>query len=243
MPKNKLIVALDVDTQRDAENIVSQLRGVVGWYKVGMQLYYGAGPGIIDFIHQTGSKVFLDLKLLDIPNTVASAARALTRYGAAIIDLHASGGKEMMLKAFEAVHEESERLGIVTPLVVGVTVLTSISQEMLNQDIGIPGTPAETVVRWAKTCAEVGLDGVVASGQEAALIKANTDLPVIITPGIRPAGDREPDDQKRVLTPGKAIALGSTHLVVGRPITRAGSPREAAERILMEIEESSTKGN
>lgn len=232
--KDKLIVALDFDTQKAAEELVRELHDIVGFFKVGMQLYYSAGPGIIDYIHRYGGKVFLDLKLLDIPNTVAHAARALTRHGVAIINLHASGGKEMMSRAVDTVREEAVKLGIKPPLVVGVTVLTSISQEILNREIGISGSPEETVIRWAKACEDSGLDGVVASGMEAKAIRENTGLPVIITPGIRPQGDRK-DDQKRVLTPRRALEQGATHLVVGRPITKVESPREAATRILEEI--------
>ena len=232
--KDRLIVALDVDTQDDAKNLINQLYDIVGFFKVGMQLYYSAGPAIIDYIQQLGGKVFLDLKLLDIPNTVAHAARALTRHGAAIIDLHASGGKEMMSRAVDTVHEEAGKLGIKPPLIVGVTVLTSISQEILNEEIGISGSPEKTVIRWAQACEAAGLDGVVASGMEAKAIRENTGLPVIITPGIRPKGEAA-GDQKRVLTPQRALEQGATHLVIGRPITKAESPRKAAAAILDEI--------
>ena len=241
MAKDKLIVALDVDTRKEAEKIISELQEVVGWFKVGMQLYYGAGPGIIDFVHRSGGKVFLDLKLMDIPNTVAHAARALTRYHADIFNVHASGGMEMMSRTVEAVHDEASKLGISPPLIVGVTLLTSISREILNQQIGIPGSAEETVIRWAKMCAEAGMDGVVASGREARAIKNNANLGVIITPGIRPSGEAGADDQKRVLTPGQAIEQGATHLVVGRPITKAASPRASAVGILEEIKNSLVK--
>lgn len=234
-PKEKLIVALDVNNEKEAQNLISELYDVVGYFKVGMQLYYSAGPQIIDYIHRLGGRVFLDLKLLDIPNTVAQASKALTRHGAAIIDLHASGGKEMMIRAVDAVHSEAERLGITPPLIVGVTLLTSISKEVLNREIGIDGSPEETVLRWARACHESGLDGVVASGMEARAVRENIDFSVIITPGIRPIGDAGGDDQKRILTPKQAIMQGATHLVVGRPITKAESSREAAEKILEEI--------
>ena len=233
--KDKLIVALDVDTKKRAEDLVSELYDVVGFFKVGMQLYYSLGPGIIDYIHECGGRIFLDLKLLDIPNTVAQGARVLTRHGVDILDLHASGGKEMMSVAVASVHEEAEKLGLPAPLIVGVTLLTSMSQEVLNGEIGISGTPEETVIRWAQACQASGLDGVVASGMEAKAIKENTSLPVIITPGIRPAGAAF-GDQKRVLTPEKAVKQGATHLVVGRPITKADYPREAAIAIVKEIE-------
>lgn len=232
--KQRLIVALDVDSLDEAEALIDELQDVVGFFKVGMQLYYSAGPGIIDLIHDRGSKIFLDLKLLDIPNTVAHAARALTRHEVDILNLHASGGKEMMSRAAETVKDEALKLGIVPPLVIGVTVLTSITQEVLNHEVGIAGSPQETVVRWAKSCLESGLDGVVASALEAKAIKETLDCPVIITPGIRPAGSAL-EDQKRVLTPQEAISRGATHLVVGRPITKASTPRDAAVSILEEI--------
>lgn len=233
----RLIVALDVDSSEEAEVLVAELHDVVGFFKVGMQLYYSAGPGIIDMIHDRGGKIFLDLKLLDIPNTVAHAARALTRHEVDILNVHASGGREMMSRAVETVKEEAYKLGIVPPLVIGVTVLTSISQEVLNQEVGIAGSPQETVVRWTKACIESGLDGVVASALEAKAIRETLECPVIITPGIRPVGFAA-GDQKRVLTPQEAISQGATHLVVGRPITKASSPRAAAESILQEISSS-----
>ena len=234
--KDRLIVALDVDTKDEAEALIAQLHDVVGYFKVGMQLFYSAGAEIIDLIHRRDSKIFLDLKLLDIPNTVSNAARALTRHGVDILDVHASGGTEMMGQAAVTVREEAARLGIAPPLIIGVTLLTSISQEVLNREIGISGTPEDTVLRWAKNCKDAGLDGVVASALEAKAITQNMDFSAVITPGIRPAGSAGGDDQKRVLTPSAAIQQGATHLVVGRPITKAKNPREAAISIVKDIE-------
>jgi len=232
--KEKLIVALDFDRLEEAEKIVTGLHDLVGMFKVGMQLYYSEGIRVLDAIHNRGGKVFLDLKLLDIPNTVAQAARVLTRYGVAMIDVHASGGKEMMARAVEAVHDEAYKLGIEPPLVVGVTVLTSITESVLKNEIGIIETLEQTVIRWTKLGIEAGLDGIVASAIEARAIKRECDCKIIVTPGIRPLWSVE-NDQKRVLTPREALRAGATHLVVGRPITRAKSPREAALRILEEL--------
>lgn len=234
--KDRLIVALDVDTTDEAEALINQLYDVVGYFKVGMQLFYSAGPEIIELIHSKNSKIFLDLKLLDIPNTVSHAARALTRHGVDILNLHASGGVDMMQQAADTVRQEAERLDIQPPLVIGVTLLTSISQEVLNREIGIDGTPEDTVLRWSRGCKKAGLDGVVASALEAKAIREKLDFSTIITPGIRPAGTAGGDDQKRVLTPEKAIQQGATHLVVGRPITKSEDIRGAAMSIVKEIE-------
>ncbi len=236
--KDRLIVALDVDTTNEAEALIAQLHDVVGYFKVGMQLFYSAGPEIIDLIHSRNSRIFLDLKLLDIPNTVCHAAKALTRHGVDILDLHASGGEDMMRQAADTVRQEADRLDIQPPLVIGVTLLTSISQEVLNREIGIAGTPEDTVLRWARGCMNAGLDGVVASALEAKAIRENLNFSAIITPGIRPAGTAGGDDQKRVLTPEKAIQQGATHLVVGRPITQSEHPRGMAISIVKEIEEA-----
>ena len=234
MENDKLILALDVNTLGEAEELVLALKDVVGTYKIGMQLYYGAGNKAVEMVHRHGGKVFLDLKLHDIPNTVAHAARVLTGYGVEMFNIHTSGGKEMMSRTREAVLDEAEKLGLAPPLLVGVTVLTSIDDDALNTEIGIPGTSGETVMKWTDLAFEAGLDGVVASPREAKAIKEKYDDKLIVTPGIRPlwaAGD----DQRRVLAPGQALEAGATHLVVGRPITKHRDPREGALKILEEM--------
>ncbi len=234
--KNQLIIALDVNTTEEAEALVEKLEPFAGGFKVGMQLYNSAGPDVLHRLKARRAPVFVDLKFHDIPNTVAGAARVLTRYGAAILNVHAAGGGEMMRAAAEAAREEAAGAGVKPPLVVAVTVLTSIGQEVFNSQIGLPGSIEERVVAWALLAKEAGLDGVVASPREVAALRKNCGRNfVIITPGVRPAGAAA-NDQKRTMTPGEAISLGSTYLVVGRPVTAASDPAAAARDILAEIE-------
>ncbi len=233
--KNPLIIALDVNTMREAELLVDTLAPYAGGFKAGMQLYNSEGPEVLQRL-RVKAPVFVDLKFHDIPNTVAGATRVLTRLGAAILNVHAAGGGDMMRAARDAARDEAARAKIRPPLVVAVTVLTSISQEVFNNQIGLPGSIEERVVAWALLAKEAGLDGVVASPREIAAIRkyCGQDF-IIITPGVRPAGAAA-DDQKRTMTPGEAIGLGATYLVVGRPVTAASDPVAAARGILEEIE-------
>lgn len=234
-PKERLIVALDVDNEDRALELAKKLAPHVGMFKVGMELFYACGPGIINSIRKQGGKVFIDLKLHDIPNTVSRAIKVLTRYGASIINVHAAGGEEMMRAAAEAVGDEAARRGIERPLVIAVTVLTSLGQKEFNEQLGIAGSIRERVTYWAEMARQSGLDGVVASAREAAAIReACGESFVIVTPGIRPAGAGA-GDQKRVVTPAEAVKNGSTYLVVGRPITGARDPIQAANRVTGEI--------
>lgn len=234
--KNPLIVALDVSTVEEAVGLVNRLGPYAGGFKVGMQLYYSCGPGVVSRLREKNVPVFVDLKLHDIPNTVAGAARALTRHGASILNVHAAGGRAMMQAAAEAAGDEAAKAGISRPLVVAVTVLTSIDQEVFNQEVGIAGPIRDRVVAWSCMAREAGLDGVVASPLEIAAVReaCGPDF-VIITPGIRPAGAAA-NDQKRTMTPREAVRLGATYLVVGRPITAAPDPVKAAETVLGEME-------
>jgi orotidine-5'-phosphate decarboxylase len=234
--KNPLIVALDFDSAAEALNLAEKIGPYAGGFKVGMQLYYNAGQEVLSRLREKNLPVFVDLKMHDIPNTVAGATRALTRQGASIVNVHAAGGKAMMQAAAISVHDEAEKTGMVHPLVVAVTVLTSIDQTAFRQEMGHSGIIRDRVVAWALLAQEAGLDGVVASPLEiAAIRKACGPDFVIITPGIRPAGTAV-NDQKRTLTPGEALKQGANYLVVGRPVTSASDPLEAVKAILTEIQ-------
>jgi len=208
----------------------------VGAFKIGNQLFTAEGTKVVDMVNKKGGKVFLDLKFHDIPNTVARAAEVATKLGIYIFNVHTSGGYEMMKVAAEASKKISSILGIRKPLILGVTLLTSINQEILEKEIHIKKKLEEQVVHLAKLAKAAGLDGVVASPWEIKEIrKACGEDFVILTPGIRPAG-KSSDDQKRVMTPQEAIKLGSDFLVIGRPIRNASNPVEAAKEILREME-------
>jgi len=234
--KERLVLALDVDDFKKAEELVSKLSDYVGAFKIGNQLFTAEGTKVVDMVNKKGGKVFLDLKFHDIPNTVARAAEVATKLGIYIFNVHTSGGYEMMKVAAEASKKISSILGIRKPLILGVTLLTSINQEILEKEIHIKKKLEEQVVHLAKLAKAAGLDGVVASPWEIKEIrKACGEDFVILTPGIRPAG-KSSDDQKRVMTPQEAIKLGSDFLVIGRPIRNASNPVEAAKEILREME-------
>jgi orotidine-5'-phosphate decarboxylase len=235
---DKLIVALDVETPDEALSLVKQLRDVAGMFKIGSQLFTLAGPQIVKDVIASGAKVFLDLKFHDIPHQVAGSARSAARLGVSMFTVHASGGAEMMRRAVEAVAEVAEQERTDRAAVLAVSVLTSIDANMLSQ-IGINSTPQESVLRLVKLAQQSGVDGVVASPQEAATIRATVANRrfLIVTPGIRPAGkDTRADDQKRTATPGAALTAGANYLVVGRPITAAADPIAAARGIATEME-------
>ncbi len=237
--RNPIVVALDVDTPEQALSLVERLRGTVGMFKVGKQLFTAAGPDIVRQIIGMGEQVFLDLKFHDIPNTVAKAGIEAARLGVSIFNVHAMGGSKMMRATVEAVNETVAREGIARPLILGVTVLTSHTQESLSE-VGIERKLEDEVVALAQLCEKSGINGVVASPQEIVPIRKAVDNPgfVILTPGVRPAGAAL-NDQSRVMTPGEAIAAGANLLVVGRPITAADDPVMAARKILEEIEQTS----
>lgn len=231
--RERIIVALDVENEHEALALADQLRDYAGAFKVGLQLYGRAGPPIVRSLTEDGHKVFLDLKFHDIPNTVDRACRQAVEQGAAIFNLHASGGREMMRRGVQAARERAAELGIPVPLVIAVTVLTSLDEQSL-QEIGL-GNVEKTVLNFARLAAEVGMDGVVASPQEVALIRKHCGPDFkIICPGIRPKWAAT-NDQKRITTPQEAISLGADYLVVGRPITAAADPRQAALRVMEEI--------
>lgn len=236
-PRERLVVALDVETAAQALSLVERLHGHVGMFKVGKQLFTAAGPDVVRRIKALGEKVFLDLKFHDIPNTVAMAGVEAMRLGVSIFNVHAFGGLAMMRATVEAVGSAAEREGLMRPLILGVTVLTSHDQATLAE-IGIERPIEEQVVRLARLAAAAGLDGVVASPREIALIRGAVADPnfVVLTPGVRPAGAAL-DDQRRVMTPAEAVCAGATYLVVGRPITGAPDAAVAAKKIAEEIEQ------
>lgn len=235
MADERLIAALDVHTMDDVKRLVTTLGDSVSYYKVGMELFYSVGAQVVTWLREQGKDVFLDLKLHDIPNTAAGGICSLMRLGATMLNVHASGGYTMMKTTTDRMHAEAEKLGIECPKLIAVTVLTSINQEDwegLGQAIQIKSA----VVRYAKLAKKAGLDGVVASAQEAALIKAACgDDFLIVTPGIRPAGS-DVNDQSRIATPANALKDGSTHLVIGRPIYASADPKTAALKIIEEME-------
>lgn len=233
--KDRLIVALDYSSDEPVKQLVTSLDDSVSYYKVGMELYYSVGESIIHYLKEQQKNVFLDLKLYDIPNTVAKGLSALTRLGANMMNVHASGGSLMMQKAVEAVADEAARLSIARPQVIAVTILTSMNQEQWGQ-MGHTCEISDQVVRLALLAKESGMDGVVASPQEASAIRSVCgDDFLIVTPGVRPVGAAV-NDQSRIATPSSALRQGSTHLVVGRPITAAPDGQAAAQAILEEME-------
>jgi orotidine-5'-phosphate decarboxylase len=236
MNSSKLIVALDVDNAQKARELVSALRGVVGMFKIGSQLFTAAGPALVREIVSSGERVFLDLKFHDIPNTVAAAGVEATRLGVSIFNLHAAGGSEMMRRTAGAVAECAEAERLARPSVIAVTVLTSADASTLAE-VAPGSTPAELVPRLALLAAANGMDGVVASPQEITVIRTAVKQEgfIIVTPGVRPAG-AELSDQKRVTTPREAIIAGADYIVVGRPILAAADPVRAAHEIVAEME-------
>jgi orotidine-5'-phosphate decarboxylase len=228
---NPILVALDVESAAKAVDLANQLRGSVGGYKIGKQLFTAAGPAVVRELTSRGDRVFLDLKFHDIPNTVAGAVESAVATGAWMVNVHASGGSAMMRAAADAAAKSAGALGRPKPLIIGVTVLTSMTDAAL-QEIGVQRSMIDQVVHLARLAKSSGLDGVVASPQETRAIReaCGNDFQ-IVTPGIRPLDQQGKDDQARTLTPAEAISAGATYLVIGRPITAAADPRQAAESI------------
>src|SRR2546421_12171085 len=238
--KDRLIVALDVETAREAFSLFCALRDVAGMFKVGSQLFTSEGPSIVRDIVRAGGRVFLDLKYHDIPNTVVAAGIEAARLGVSIFNVHACGGSEMMRRTAETVAETSEHEGIARPLVLGVTVLTSADDSTLAE-AGFSSDTEGQVKRMARLASESGMDGVVASPHEVKIVREAEERNnfVIVTPGVRPTGTTH-DDQRRVMTPSEAVRAGADYLVVGRAILKASDPARAAEEIIKEIEQAET---
>ena len=229
----QLLIALDVDTVAEARALADELRGIAGGFKIGSRLFTSAGPAFVEELASRGDRVFLDLKFHDIPNTVAGAITAATRLGVWMVNVHASGGNAMMRAARAAADEEAARASRSAPLVIAVTMLTSLDQGALTE-IGLNSSVTAQVERLAALTEAAGLDGVVASPQEIAIIRrASGPQFAIVTPGIRSTGDAK-GDQSRTLSAAGALAAGASYLVVGRPIIAAADPRAAAERIVAE---------
>jgi orotidine-5'-phosphate decarboxylase len=226
---DQILVALDVASGEEALKLAKALNGTVGGFKIGSRLFTAEGPSIVRALVAGGNRVFLDLKFHDIPNTVATAVSAATELGVWMVNVHASGGTAMMRAARDAAHEAAARRGAAPPLVIAVTVLTSLNQASLR-DTGIVIDLMDHVLRLAELTREAGLDGVVASPRETPAIRARCGAGfTIVTPGIRGgAAAAGKDDQERTMSPAEALSAGSDYLVIGRPIIAAADPQQAA---------------
>ena len=234
MNSEKLIVALDYAYENEARELVSQLGDTVSYYKVGLELFLNTRGSIIDYLKHKDKKVFLDLKFHDIPNTVAQAAAWAASFGVDMFTLHASGGAEMMRTSVENVSDICARMNIKMPQMVGVTILTSFDEAGIAR-VGYKDSIGDTVLNLAKLCQESNMRGVVCSPHEVAQIKQVCGSNFLtVCPGIRPVWAAK-GDQKRITTPYDAIKIGVDYMVVGRPITKAKDPQEAAFKIVEEI--------
>ena len=237
MSKEKIILALDVSTEDDAVELVKELKDHVSAFKVGLELFNSTGPKIFESLKSAGAgRIFYDGKFHDIPNTVAGAARAAVRMGVWMFNVHAPGGSAMMRAASDAASDESDRLGVERPLILGVTVLTSISEEVLHHELSVPILLQNQVTHLASLAQASGLDGVVASPHEIGQVKSACGPGfLVVTPGVRPAWAAA-NDQARIMTPSAAVQAGADYLVIGRAITGASDRTAAAQRIIEELE-------
>src|SRR6185503_1666731 len=233
--KNRLIVALDVESLADAERLLDRLQGQVTRFKIGSQLFTAAGPAAVEAMRRRGAEVFLDLKFQDIPNTVAGAAREATRLGVFMFNVHASGGAAMMRAAAEGAAAAAREGRVRRPLVIAVSLLTSLDRAAVQRELRVASSVEGHVLHLCQLARESGLDGCVASPNEIAPIRRLLGGGfTIVTPGVRPAGS-DVGDQSRIATPAAAAQAGAHYLVVGRPITAAPDPANAARLILEEI--------
>ncbi len=235
--KEKLVLALDVEDINEAKALVDELSPYIGTFKVGLQLFCGYGLEIVNYIKEKNSNFFLDVKLHDIPNTVEKASFNVIKNGANFFNVHATGGIEMMRAAKKGAEEASEKYNRKKPLILAVTVLTSISQEILSNELSNKKEVKDFVLQLARNAKEAGLDGVVASALELKEIKKELGKDfIVLTPGIRPSWTLK-DDQKRIATPKSAISDGADYIVLGRAVTKAENKLEAIEKIYEEINE------
>jgi len=230
-----VLVALDVQSLAEADALLDRVAGVLTGCKIGSQLFTAAGPAAIEMARKRGFRVFLDLKFHDIPNTVAGAVREATRLGVFMLNVHASGGVAMARAGAEAATKAATEFGIIRPLCLGVTVLTSLDRRALQREVGVPTSVAGHVLHLATISREAGLDGCVASPQEIASLRVAMGADwVIVTPGVRPVGV-DPADQARIATPRRALVAGADYLVVGRAISAARDPAVAAAAVVAEL--------
>lgn len=227
IPAEKVIVALDSQDDKKVDSLFKALAGEKVWIKIGMEAFYTFGPDVVFDAHDKGFKIFLDLKLHDIPNTVANGLKTLARLPVDMMNVHAAGGKEMMMKSVDALSSLPRR-----PLLIAVTQLTSTSETQMQTEQKISSSLEESVLNYARLTKEAGFDGVVSSPLEVTLIKQNLGEKFLtVTPGIRPAEGAR-DDQKRITTPLEALRIGTDYMVIGRPITASPDPKLALKKIL-----------
>jgi orotidine-5'-phosphate decarboxylase len=249
--RDRVLVALDVERLDEADALLERLAGEITGCKIGTQLFTAAGPAAIECALKRGVRVFLDLKYHDIPNTVGGAVREATRLGVFMLNVHASGGTAMLKAAAQAATKAAHDFAVPRPIVLGVTVLTSLDRRALETELGVPGSVEAHVLRLAEQARAAGLDGCVASPREIGLLRNALGRDwVIVTPGIRPGAQRvgssaghvesrrASDDQVRTATPRAAVLAGADYLVVGRPITASSDPGDAARAIIAEIEDA-----
>ncbi len=235
--KKRLVLALDVEDIQEAKELVELLSPYIGTFKVGLQLFCGYGLEIVNYIKEKNADFFLDVKLHDIPNTVQKASFNVVKNGASFFNVHATGGIEMMKAAKQGAIEAVEKFNKKKPIILAVTVLTSISDEILKEELSNTKNSSDFVIELAKNAKKAGLDGVVASAKELKLIKKELgDDFIVLTPGIRPKWSSK-DDQKRIVTPSDAFKDGSNYIVLGRAVTKAADRLDAIKKIYAEIKE------
>ena len=233
--RDRIIVAIDTNDIVVCKRLIDTLNSEIKIFKVGKELFTSYGNAAISLIHERGAQCFLDLKFHDIPNTVANTSQIACRLGVFMFNVHASGGTKMMKAARDAVWGEAEKRGLDKPIILAVTVLTSLTEEDLSKELGVSRSLEDQVLHFACLAKKAGLDGVVASAKEIRLIKAKLgDDFIVVTPGIRPQWYSH-QDQSRVVTPREAFSLGADYIVIGRPITASANPLESARRIIGEL--------